>query len=308
MSVDSTTVDPARNPFAASLGCANLAEATGSADGTPSSGLVGAGGVRPYYDAEGVTLILGNCLDYLPIIADAVVSDPPYGMNLDTDNSRFTAERHSTTNGKRNAGKHDGLKVLEDDQPFDPSPWLKYPAVVLFGSNHYAARLPVGTTLVWLKRNDAGFGTFLSDAEVAWMKGGHGVYAKRDLSMNGEALTRCHPCQKPVALMAWVMERAKVPAGATVLDPYMGSGSTGLAAIRTGRKFIGIERDPVHFASAVQRIRAELAQGVLSLGGGGAEQVSERVNTRPDSHIETRSATRLTGSVTEGENNEPEQV
>lgn len=223
---------------------------------------LGSGGASEFR-AEGVTLILGNCLDYMPIIADAVVSDPPYGMNLDTDNSRFTAERHSTTNGKRNAGKHDGMKVLEDDQPFDPAPWLAYPAVALFGANHYGQRLPVGTTLVWLKRHDAGFGTFLSDAEIAWVKGGHGVYAKRDLSMNGEALTRCHPCQKPVALMAWVMERAKVPVGATVCDPYMGSGSTAIACIRTGRKFIGVEKDKRHFETACERIRCELAQGVL---------------------------------------------
>jgi len=84
--------------------------------------------------------------------------------------------------------------------------------------------------------------------------------------MNGEALTRCHPCQKPVPLMAWVMDKAKVPEGATVLDPYMGSGSTIIAAIRTGRRAIGIELDPTHYATAVARIKNELAQGDLFLG------------------------------------------
>jgi DNA modification methylase len=59
------------------------------------------------------------------------------------------------------------------------------------------------------------------------------------------------------------MERAKVPTGATVLDPYMGSASTAIACIRTGRKFIGIEKDPKHFATAVERISRELEQGVL---------------------------------------------
>ncbi len=86
--------------------------------------------------------------------------------------------------------------------------------------------------------NDEAFGSFLSDAEEAWMKGGHGIYCKRDLSITGEAKTRIHPTQKPVPLMAWCMDKAKVPEGATVLDPYMGSGSTIIAAIRTGRKAI----------------------------------------------------------------------
>ena len=211
--------------------------------------------------SDSVTLILGDCLAHMPIEADAVISDPPYGMKLDTDNSRFSGGSTASVARRGDGiGTGGGKGIIGDNAPFDPSLWLDYPAVVLFGCNHFGQRLPVGTTLVWLKRLDGGFGTFLSDAEVAWMKGGHGVYVKRDLSMNGETATRCHPCQKPVPLMAWAMERAKVPAGATVLDPYMGSGSTGIAAIRTGRKFIGIERDPKHFATAVQRIRAELTQ------------------------------------------------
>lgn len=231
--------------------------------------------------AEGVTLILADCRELPRIDADAVISDPPYGMNLDTDNSRFSGGNTASIARRGNGiGTGEGKGIIGDNEPFDPSPWLNYPAVALFGANHYAARLPVGTTLVWLKRHDAGFGSFLSDAEIAWVKGGCGVYAKRDLSMNGEALTRCHPCQKPVALMAWVMERAKVPVGATVLDPYMGSGSTAIACIRTGRKFIGVERDPKHFENARQRIRAELAQGSLfRAGGGGAERQGELLST-----------------------------
>lgn len=214
---------------------------------------------------DGVTLYNADCLDILPeLVADAIISDPPYGMNLNTDGTRFSGGTNGHVGkGGNKVGTGEGKPILHDDAPFDPSPWLNYPAVVLFGANHYAARLPVGTTLVWLKRHDAGFGSFLSDAEVAWMKGGVGVYAKRDLSMNAEALTRCHPCQKPVPLMAWVMERAKVPVGATVCDPYMGSGSTAIACIRTGRKFIGVEKDKRHFETACERIRCELAQGVL---------------------------------------------
>lgn len=213
-----------------------------------------------------VTLYLGDCLEIAPTLAgvDAVISDPPYGMNLDTDNSRFSGGNTASIARRGNGiGTGGGKGIIGDAEPFDPTPWLDYPAVVLFGSNHYAQRLPVGTTLVWLKRHDAGFGSFLSDAEIAWMKGGHGVYAKRDLSMNGEALTRCHPCQKPVPLMAWAMERAKVPTCATVLDPYMGSASTGIACLRTNRNFIGIEKDPEHFKTACARLERECNQGAL---------------------------------------------
>ena len=84
-----------------------------------------------------------------------------------------------------------------------------------------------------------------------------------------------HPTQKPVPLMAWCMDKAKVPEGATVLDPYMGSGSTIIAAIRTGRKAIGIEKDPEHFKNACERIKRELAQGDLFNGqnGSSAEKI-----------------------------------
>jgi len=224
----------------------------------------------------GVELYLGDSLEIAPSLqgVDAVISDPPYGMAWNTDSTRFTSERHSTTNGKRNAGRNDKAKIHDDHKPFDPSPWLAWEKVVLFGSNHFAARLPVGTKLIWIKRHDEAFGSFLSDAEEAWMKGGHGIYCKRDLSINGEANRRIHPTQKPVPIMAWCMDKAKVPEGATVLDPYMGSGSTIIAAIRTGRKAIGIEKDPEHFKNAVERIKRELAQGDLFLGQNKADMPS----------------------------------
>lgn len=208
---------------------------------------------------DSVTLILGDCLAHLPIAADAVISDPPYGMDWNTDSKRFSGGKRKRGEGVDNWGKVSG-----DDKPFDPALWLEYPACVLWGSNHYGQRLPVGTTLIWMKKPPHLFGTFLSDAEVAWMKGGHGTYCHLNTrEYMATQKNKMHPTQKPVALMAWCMDRAKVPQGATVLDPYMGSGSTAIACIRTGRKFIGIERDPVHFATAEQRIRRELEAGTF---------------------------------------------
>lgn len=224
-----------------------------------------------------VTLYLGDSLTIAPTLegVDAVISDPPYGMDWNTDHSRFTRGNGTGGKGERTRKME---KIHGDGNTFDPSPWLKYPACVLFGSNHFGARLPVGTTLVWLKKYDSAFGTFLSDAEVAWMKGGHGVYAMRDTELLGEASkSRLHPTQKPVPIMAWCMDQAKVAEGSTVLDPYMGSGSTGIACIRTGRRFVGIEQDPTHYATALKRITDELAQGDLFLGhNADVEPPSER--------------------------------
>ena len=222
------------------------------------------------------TLYLGDCREISPALqgVDAVISDPPYGMEWDTDSTRFSGGKSAAMLKKRRGeGRSNYGDIAHDDEPFDPSPWLDYPAVVLFGCNHYAQRLPVGTTLVWLKKDKHLWGTFLSDAELAWMKGGHGVYAYlksfpppvRAVDAGGDPCcpVGIHPTQKPVALMAWCMERAKVPEGATVLDPYMGSGTTGIACLRTGRNFVGIEKDPKHFATAVARLEREANQGAL---------------------------------------------
>ena len=159
--------------------------------------------------SDSVTIYHADCLDMISEIeADAVISDPPYGMKCNTDSRRFSG---GETPGSRGRG-NDWGGIEGDDKPFDPSPWLEWKKVVLFGSNHFGARLPVGTTLVWIKRNDDAFGSFLSDAEVAWMRGGHGVYCKRDFAMNGRGVNfpNLHPTQKPVTVMAWCMEKAKV--------------------------------------------------------------------------------------------------
>lgn len=214
---------------------------------------------------DGMTrLFLADCLDVLPQLrgVDAVVTDPPYGMNWNTDSTRFTGGQH-----KRGDGREDWGHVAADDTPFEPEPWLAFPKVILWGSNHFAQRVPVGTTLVWIKKADHLFGTFLSDCEVAWMKGGHGVYAYRQQfpppSRMAENDGECaHPCQKPIDLMLWCIDKTKTPPDATILDPFMGSGTTGVACARIGKRFIGIEKDPVHFETAKRRIQESMRMEV----------------------------------------------
>jgi site-specific DNA-methyltransferase (adenine-specific) len=201
-------------------------------------------------------LIQGDCLEVMPLLGevDAVVTDPPYGIALNPDITRFSggsAKSQSRRKSRRDAPRR---AVANDDAPFDPSPILQAGKQhIIWGWNNYPDKLPRGACLVWIKRNDAAFGSFLSDAELAWMSKGHGVYCRRDLSNNAIALERQHPTQKPVALMEWCL--GFLPNAQTILDPFMGSGTTGVACVNLGRSFIGIELDESYFNIAVERIR-----------------------------------------------------
>jgi hypothetical protein len=204
-------------------------------------------------------LYLGDCLDILPSLSKvAVVTDNPYGGGFNFDSSRFSGGTDERPLGLGRADR----EGPGDDEPFDPSPWLSFPEVVLWGANHFAARLPVGTTLLWLKKKPQHYGTRLSDAEVGWQKGGYGVYALHAPDSNGRrrqeatgspfGIGTAHPTQKPVELMLWCIERVR---SETILDPYMGSGTTGVACVKLGRKFIGIEKHEPYFDIACRRIR-----------------------------------------------------
>jgi site-specific DNA-methyltransferase (adenine-specific) len=207
------------------------------------------------------TLYLADSLQVLPELPpfDAVVTDPPYGMDWNTDSTRFTGGQRKSPDD----GRDDWGEIVADASPFDPAPWLEYERVIMWGANHYGQRLPVGTTLVWLKKDDHLFATFLSDAEIGWQKGGHGVYCFRKSFPPPSRIaenhgTTAHPTQKPIALMEWCLERLKRPA--VTLDPYMGSGTTGIAALRLGLGFIGVEIEPRYFDIACQRIDAAQRQ------------------------------------------------
>ena len=221
--------------------------------------------MTPYASGKRWALYGADCADVVGSIAeiDAVIGDPPFGMDWDVDSSRYSGGQKGHARGPGGARVAipivERLPVANDDRPFDPAPWLDFPAVVLFGSNHFGARLPVGTTLVWLKRNPAAFGTFLSDGEIAWMKGGHGVYAYLEPFTTPD---REHPNQKPTGLLSWCMERAKVPADGLVFDGWAGSGSCGVAALRSGRRYVGCEIEPAYLPIAARRLAQAEADGV----------------------------------------------
>lgn len=197
------------------------------------------------------TLYLGDCLEILPTLSmvDAVVTDPPYGIALRSGNSN---------GGKWDHVRHKGVAIANDDRPFDPSHLLALGVpTIAWGANFYSDKLPGGGWLVWDKRpgiEDMQFNR--SDAELAYISTTKTVKTFRHLwhglCRATEVGQHLHPTQKPVALMRWCIEQ--IGPAETILDPYMGAGSTGVAAIEAGRKFIGCEMDENYFDIACARI------------------------------------------------------
>jgi site-specific DNA-methyltransferase (adenine-specific) len=207
--------------------------------------------MKPYYSEDGITIYHGDCREILPEVwfgVDTLISDPPYGMDYDTNGNRFTLGGRSLP------------PVHGDGKPFDPEPWSGFRWSVLWGFNHFPARLASGGCLVWLKRTEPAFGKFLSDAEVAWNKNGCGVYVYSD-HKHAISCRRTHPTEKPIGLMRWSIERSGSPLESTVLDPFMGSGTTLVAAKELSRRAIGIEIEERYCEIAAKR----LSQGVLQL-------------------------------------------
>jgi DNA modification methylase len=220
--------------------------------------------VKPYYERDGITIYHGDCREILPALdaVGLVLTDPPYGIGLDTDNSRFSGgtDGNIAKRGK-GVGSAGGAPITNDETPFDPSFLVHIGShQVIWGWHNFPDRLPPGACLVWLKRYDEAFGSFLSDAETAWMSKGHGVYCRRDLSNNAIANERAHPTQKPVGLMRWCL--SFFPNAETVLDPFMGSGSTLVAAELECRRAIGIEIEERYCEIAAKRLSQRVMFGV----------------------------------------------
>jgi len=212
--------------------------------------------MTPYYDAAGCTIYLGDCRDVLPTLdtVDVVVTDPPYGLGEASGRNRSRGGVAIAT---------DYGSAAWDDRPISAD---LLAAVVsagrraaVFGGNFYALP-PSASWLVWDKVNGK---TDFADVELAWTNYGCAARLKRHL-WNGmhrkgrEA--RQHPTQKPLEVMRWVISLCPGEPQ-TVLDPFMGSGTTLRAAKDLGRRAIGIELDERYCEIAAKR----LAQEVLAL-------------------------------------------
>ena len=195
-------------------------------------------------------------MEVLPTLdkVDAVITDPPYGIGAD---------------------KHAGKKENGWTQ-WDVSGWdsarpevetikaiLKSGKVaIIWGGNYFTDCLP--PSMQWLVWDKGQRGFSLADCEFAWSSQNNAArvfnYARALAMQDGKQ----HPTQKPIALMKWCIEQCKNNPQ-TIFDPFMGSGTTGVAAVQMGRKFIGIEREPKYFEIACKRI--EDAQRTFDMFG-----------------------------------------
>jgi DNA modification methylase len=194
------------------------------------------------------TLYLGDCAEILQTLdkVDAVITDPPYGIN---ENSKKVASRGKLALPK-DYGNFDWDKTPPSDELIELIR-TKGNHQAFFGGNYFTLP-PTSCWLVWDKLN--GDNDF-ADCELCWTNW-HKAVRRLQWRWNGMIRQgneeRYHPTQKPIGVMKWVIELC--PKSETILDPFMGSGTTGVAAIQMGRKFIGIERELKYFDIACKRI------------------------------------------------------
>jgi len=177
---------------------------------------------------------------------DVVITDPPYGISYDASHEKYK-------NGIAREA------ATWDVNPFDPAPILAlgYPTI-MWGGNCFSSRLPDHPGwLSWLKTVRNGADIRQADMELAWTNFIRRSQTFRHLWIGAyrdseSGMSNQHPTQKPIAVMRWCIEVAGHPN--TILDPYMGSGTTGVACMQLGRRFIGIEIEPKYFDIAVERI------------------------------------------------------
>jgi len=208
----------------------------------------------PYYEHAGITIYHGDCRDILPHLGpvDLVLTDPPYGIALDTSYKKY-----------KNSISYE--VVTNDANLFDAGFLHQYGRKsIIWGGNCFANTLPNHPGwIAWIKIGRNGGKIRQAEMELAWTN-----FISRSQCFRwtwigayreGNEHQMSHPTQKPLPLMKWCISLADNPQ--TILDPFMGSGTTLVAAKQLGRKAIGIEIEEKYCEIAVKR----LAQEVLAL-------------------------------------------
>lgn len=196
------------------------------------------------------TLYCGDCRDILPTLGkvDAVVTDPPYGIGFGAKHTKWSANR-GVVLGEWDSEIPDVSALLDISEN-----------IIIWGGERFG--LPIRRCwLTWVKPDAAP--TFAS-TEFAWTSWDKPArhFMQSISGMNAERIG--HPTQKPLRLMKWCVDF--VPDAQTILDPFMGSGTTGVAAVQMGKSFIGIEREPKYFDIACKRIEDAQRQGDMFIG------------------------------------------
>lgn len=217
-------------------------------------------------------IALGDALEIMPMLPDSfcecVVVDPPYGIGAD----RSQSSRANIQGGKALAPSKDYGQSDWDQTPPPPEAFAQMRRLsshqIIWGGNYFTDMLhPSSSWIVWDKDNGE---NNYADVEMAWTSHKraarrfrwkwHGMFQEgsaHDPNHFNRKETRIHPTQKPVHLMEWVL-REYTERNDRIFDPYMGSGTTGVAAIRTGRRFAGIEINKKYFEDAKNRLINEL--------------------------------------------------
>lgn len=204
--------------------------------------------------ADGVTLYCGDCRDVLPTLGkvDAVVTDPPYGLG---------ARWKGGAGGKRSSWRIPQSEAMKWDMEapdFVPDLVAGRRAIV-WGGNYFALP-PSRGWLVWDKKQRGTWTT--GHTELAWTSIDQPIRAYSLSQVEAHAdMEKRHPAQKPLEIMLWCVNF--LPDASAILDPFMGSGTTGVAAVKLGRRFIGIEIEERYFNIACRRISEALKQADL---------------------------------------------
>jgi len=209
------------------------------------------GGYIVKVEIGNATLYLGDCMEILPTLGkvDAVITDPPYGLGEKLNG-----------NGEWSKGFH---VAPEWDKSTIPLEFIKNlicisKEAVVWGGNYYDLGISRGW-LLWDKCQEH----TSAHAEMAWTNLDIPVRTYRLSRVEAYSkMDKQHPTQKPLGLIEWCIDKCKSNPQ-TILDPFMGSGTTGVAAVRMDRKFIGIEREQKYFDIACKRIEQEQAQTKL---------------------------------------------
>ena len=206
-------------------------------------------------------LLLGDSLEILPLLGkvDAVVTDPPYGIGFEYPSYADTRENlrdlvRGLFSFRREFARMIVLCGPSQVHVYPESDWLgciTWNTTGSFGRFGYSQWAPVLLYGEDLK----GFGNVngVTKTDTYQINGGGSVGFQRD------ADSRLHVCPKPMNIMVRMVQRYTAP-DETILDPFMGSGTTGVACVKLGRKFIGIEIDEGYFDIACERIRKAYAQ------------------------------------------------
>ena len=204
----------------------------------------------PYYENELGRLYHGDCLTILPDLepVDLVLTDPPYGIGADKKNA------HSSIRDNPKWSESEWDRQRPTKEVFDEMLRVAK-KVAIWGGNYFTDYLPVSSGwFVWVKPTaDTGFS--MADGELCWTSEKFSLRViKNNKNYSGQ-----HPTQKPVALMQWCLLKLSQEKN-TVLDPFLGSGTTAVACERLKRRWIGIEISEEYCAIAVKRIEAERKQ------------------------------------------------